>query len=51
MIRTATTDGIIILTFTPLAGMPWRSQVNNDGGAVLIWELAQDSQANGDDAA
>jgi len=30
----------------------YRAQVNNDGGAVPIWELAQDSNSeNGDDAA
>ena len=28
----------------------YRAQVNNDGGAVPIWELAQDSPANGGDA-
>jgi len=29
----------------------YRAQVNNDGGAVLIWELAQDTPSNGDNAA
>jgi hypothetical protein len=29
----------------------YRAQVNNDGGAVLIWELAQDNPSNGGNAA
>ena len=29
----------------------YRAIINNDGGAVLIWELAQDSPSSGDDAA
>jgi hypothetical protein len=29
----------------------YRATVNNDGGAVLIWELAANNRANGGDAA
>jgi hypothetical protein len=25
----------------------YRATVNNDGGAVLLWELAQDNPSNG----